>query len=71
MRLTVQIPSEYKAGYFHEVGEIGYIVERLGSKAALVEIRVDDPTLVGDAWYDVLELRVSEFEVIRSAGEVT
>lgn len=62
--LKVQVPSEQVAGYVHEPGARGFTVEKLGENAWLVEIRVPDESLEGDAWYDVLEVRPHEIEFL-------
>jgi len=46
----------------HPVGTHGVIVEELGPRVWLVELRVPDESLEGDAWYDVVEVRPEEVE---------
>jgi hypothetical protein len=64
MKLTVDIESQQEPGHVHHVGATGILVEPLGANAWLVEVRVPDPTLEGDAWYETLEVRGDEFELI-------
>lgn len=62
-RLTVDIPSRQKPGHTHKAGTEFAPVEKLGEDVWLIEIRVPDETLEGDAWYETLEARNSETEV--------
>ena len=63
MKLTVEIPSLEEADHIHRVGAHGIVVEPLGPNAWLVEVRVPDESLEGDAWYETLEVRGNEFEL--------
>lgn len=63
IRLTVDIASSYKPGHVHRVGTAGFIVEALGPHAYLVEVTVPDASLEGDAWYETIEIRDTEFEL--------
>jgi len=64
MRLTVEIQSRQEAGHRHRVGTEGIVVDPLGPNAWLVEVRVPDATLEGDAWYETLEVYWNEFELV-------
>ena len=61
IRLTVAIPSADRRGHVHASGTPGILVERLGPGAWLVEVRVPDESLEGDAWYETLEVAEHEF----------
>jgi len=61
IRLTVAIPSAYRRGHVHVPGTPGIAVEQLGPGAWLVEVRIPDDTLEGDAWYETLEVAEHEF----------
>jgi hypothetical protein len=63
IRLTKPIPSHRKPGYVHGVGTEGIAVEPLGENAWIIEVRVADTTLVGDAWYETLDASGDEFEL--------
>lgn len=67
IRLTTQTQSQHHPGVLHEAGAEGIIVEALDENTSLVEIRVPDETLEGDAWYDVLDLPNDTFEVVEDA----
>lgn len=56
VELRVAIPSRQESGFVHAIGSGGVIVEHLGSSAFLVELRVPDERLVGDAWYETFEV---------------
>lgn len=62
IRTTVAIRSRQEPDHEHAIGTHGWILEELGPDVWLVELRIPDLTLVGDAWYEVFEMRNSEFE---------
>lgn len=64
MKLKVDIESKQEPGYTHPAGSQGIIVEQLGENAWLIEVRVPDETLVGDAWYETIEVYEREFEKV-------
>lgn len=68
MKLLVDIESRHRSGHIHPSGSSGIVVERLGDDAWLVEVRVPDPTLVGDGWYETLDVREHEFELVEEAA---
>jgi len=61
IRLTVAIPSAYQRGHVHALGTPGIVVEQLGPGVWLVEVRVPDESLEGNAWYETLEVAEHEF----------
>jgi len=67
MKLKIDIESRQKPGHVHRAGAEGIVVERLGRGAWLVEVRVPDESLVGDAWYETLDVRKGEFETLGKA----
>lgn len=64
IELLVEIPSKQEKGHVHRIGARGVLVEHLGARASLVEIRVADESLEGDAWYETIEVRNSEFKLV-------
>jgi len=64
IELLVTIPSKQEKGHIHNPGARGILVEHLGAHASLVEIRVPDDSLEGNAWYETLEVRNSEFKLV-------
>lgn len=63
VRLKVSRPSR-RPGHTHEPGTDGMTVENLGGDLWLVEVRIPDDSLEGDAWHEMLELRETEFELM-------
>lgn len=63
IRLIASIPSREDPDHLHEAGTAGVLVEHLGSDAYLVELRVPDGSLEGDAWYETVEVYAHEFEM--------
>lgn len=69
MRRTVQAMKKIKTARLiatdqavHPVGTQGILVEKLGSQIWLVELRVPDESLEGDAWYETIEVSPEEVE---------
>lgn len=62
--LQVDVCSRDVPGHVHRLGTAASFVEWLGKDACLVEVRVPDATLEGDAWYEVLEVYVPEIRVV-------
>jgi len=66
IELLVAIPSQQEVGHMHMPGDRGILVEHIGGKASLIEIQVHDPSLEGNAWYETIEVRNSEFKLVDS-----
>jgi len=64
IELLVTIHSKQERGHVHKAGARGILVEHLGARASLVEIRVPDDSLEGNAWYETIEVRNSEFRLV-------
>lgn len=64
MKLVVDILSEEQEGYVHQAGATGIVVEPLGPNAWIIEVRVPDTTLEGDAWYETFHVYGHEFELL-------
>ena len=62
MRLLKTYPSEERPGFVHAAGSEATVVERLSESVSLVEVRVPDASLVGDAWYDTIEVAAGDLE---------
>ncbi len=62
IQITVSIPSQQEADHIHPAGTAGRVVEHLGGDAYLLELRVDDASLEGGAWYEAIEAYEHEFE---------
>lgn len=71
IRLTVTLESRDEPTRVHPVGTQGAVVEALGPNAWIVELRIPDDSLVGDAWYEVFELRGDEFELVAPMDAAT
>lgn len=67
IRLAVKIRSHREPSYEHPIGANGWIVEILGPHTYLIELRVPDPTLIGDAWYEVFDVYDHEIEIVSNA----
>jgi hypothetical protein len=63
IELTKPISSHRKPGYVHPPGTKGVVVESLGDNAWIIEVRVHDSSLVGDAWYETLDTYGHEFKL--------
>lgn len=63
------VPSSYMPGYTHAVGAWVMLVEELHAETGLwaVEFRVPDEALVGGAWYETLEMRLEDLELLVGA----
>lgn len=62
IRLIKDVESQWIDGHVHKAGLMGIVVESVGSDGWLVEIRVPDTTLEGDAWYECADLTEKYFE---------
>lgn len=57
------------APFVHSVGSEAEIIELLGDDAVLIEVRVPDDTLEGDAWYETFVLDRDQIEeFVEDAG---
>lgn len=69
--LGTTLPSVYRDGYEHVVGTPLVLVEALDPERRVwvVELRVPDPTLEGGAWYEFLELDLSQIDFAAECRE--
>jgi len=57
MKLRLDTPSEIRPGVIYPAGTVVTLLESVGPSAWLVEVRIKDPTLIGGASYDTVEVR--------------
>lgn len=62
IRTVVELRGQHEPHAVHPAGTQGTLVEVLGPDCHLVELRVSDESLVGGAWYDVLDVRPEQYE---------
>lgn len=69
--LTADIPSEQQEGLIHHAGTEVLLLEEIGPDVWLVEVRIADESLEGDAWYEVLEVSSGELKPHRRAARMS
>ena len=64
IELLVELISRRRHGFVHAVGSTGTLVTKIGAGAYIVEIRVPDSKLEGEAWYENFDVLDNEFREV-------